>query len=292
MPRLNKVAILTFAYQRRNVLKKWIDHHSELFGAENLYVFSHSSREDYGDLAENCNFLFIPRSFDFDFDNLKTKWFTLQIEALLSVYSAVVAMDMDELLCLSPDIPGTLHEYILSRGPDPLASMFFNLIPRPDDPPINWSKSVLAQSNAMHFAPHLCNPMVFFEPVTLLTRHSLLNRPFKVDRNLMTFHLKYLDTDNSGSYYEALSGEVRTENALQADKRARMKGWSRGKERIDQWVAEMNTKPVHAFSQLDCLTEGMVHVKKMRRPDGQSFRVARHDDVLVFEVPQGLAPLH
>ncbi len=146
MEKLAKVAAVTAAYERPDILQKWVDHNAALFGHDNLFVLSQGPRALHAPILENINSLHLPRVFDTDFDAVKANWFSHQCALLLTLYQCVVVTDMDELLCLAPDHPGTLPDYLLSSGAKNRAPLFFNLVPFADRTTVDWTTPVLGQS--------------------------------------------------------------------------------------------------------------------------------------------------
>lgn len=245
MPKLPAVAAMTVAYDRPALLQKWIEHHGALFGRDNLYVLSQGPRAEHDPLLEGINSFYLPRTFDTDFDEVKASWFSHQCAILSSIYTCVVVTDMDELLCLAPGVPGTLVDHLLSAGPETRAPFFFNLIPPKGTASFDWSRPVLDQVHAMEFAPHLCNPMALYAPVTFVGRHHVRNASFVVDPALHLYHMKYLDLERVSAYYDGIGAEVRGKFSERDQEVTHLKGWSRGRKRLNRWITAQHAKPLH-----------------------------------------------
>jgi hypothetical protein len=218
--RTETVAAITMVWNHPAYLAKWVDHYGGHFGRQNLYIVSHGPDTRHRATAEGCNYIEIPRAIGADLEAARFAMLSGFVRALLVPHRIVVMSDVDELLAIRPDAGKPLAEYLLAQmtpegAPDVLAPVGLELLPErleegQTPPAIDWSRPLLQQMPRVLPRASYCKPCVIGAPVSFSSGGHGLRRaePFRLDPNLMGFHIKYADHAEMVRHFAALTAEL------------------------------------------------------------------------------------
>lgn len=204
----DKIAIVTMAHGYPQMLSKWCAHYGAIFGAENLFILSHGSGPDHRAIAGDANVIALPRTFSRAFGRARVRMVGRVAAGLLEIYQNVVITDVDEFLCVAPDVSDNLLTYLQGRAKAAaIAPLGFQL--RPETSRFDWSAPALSQRFVASLRGHACKPTIISAPQDFLPGfHAIKAGPFEVDPNLMLFHLKHVDHDAFHAHYAAVKSDV------------------------------------------------------------------------------------
>ena len=178
-------------------LQIWLAHYEKLLGDRSkLYVIVHGENQQAESLLKGVSKISIP-FFDADplFERRRMRFVHSFLAGLLRYYHGVIFTDTDELLCLHPAAGRDLSEYLLSQdfNTKALSSIGIELLAQKDDPPLDTSRPILQQRSHSIISAGYCKPNVMFEPIERANQHRIPGEPLLLDRNLLLFHLRYVD---------------------------------------------------------------------------------------------------
>jgi hypothetical protein len=194
------------------LLAKWVDHYGSAFGRENLFVVSHGEDAAQRAAAEGCTLIVVPRAMRGDTEAARWRFMGHVFSALAEAFHTVVGGDVDELVALHPDAGPRLADYLLARSAPVVAPLGLEVIPPAGVPPprIDWRRPILAQMPRVVPRSHYSKPCVVSGPVIFGGGgHGLTEgQDFRLDPNLLLFHLKFADARMWKGHYATLRGDV------------------------------------------------------------------------------------
>ena len=215
-----KLAFVTMVWRDYWLLERWISHNARIVPKSALYVINHGNDPEIARLAEGCNVIVAPRD-DLPLDLTRRRWDLLGglTNGLLAFYDRVVCTDVDEFLVCATGQP--LIDY-LSQDQSPeeaLSPVGLNLIPMSDD--ATEGPLLVRHSNAMVSAKYT-KPCVARAPVKYTVGgHGLRGGArFRVDPNLLLFHLHYVTPDYAErmAARQSIVSQSKAENETREDK--------------------------------------------------------------------------
>ncbi len=124
---LMNICAMTMVYQDYWALAQWIRHYSKQLGIENLYVVVHGPDKKINEIAAGVNIWTIPRDNLERFDKRRNKMLNQFQSGLLQFYDWVIRTDADELICVDPNMHGTLHGLLNKQTDDTVFAVGLNL---------------------------------------------------------------------------------------------------------------------------------------------------------------------
>lgn len=214
-----KLAFVTMVWRDYWLLERWIAHNARLVPKSALYVINHGNDPQVSQIAEGCNVVAVPRD-EMPLDLTRRRWDLLGglTNGLLAFHDAVVCTDVDEFLVFVGQ--GRLQDYLasLTGEEDAVSAVGLNLIPTAEDA---TDGPVLARHpNAMISAKY-SKPCIARSPVKYTVGgHGLRGGTFRVDPNLLLFHLHYVTPDYAErmAARQNIVAQSKSENETRSDK--------------------------------------------------------------------------
>lgn len=195
-----KVCAITMVYRDRWALAQWYAHYGRMLGAGNLYVVSHGYDAAVQRICPKASVITVPRDdlshFDVERNNLLNSF----QNALGRPYDWVIRTDVDELICLDPDIYPTLTDLLGVQTGHALFALGMNVVEVAGDPELTEGAAALSNRSNIEFSGHYSKAWVRRRGISLM-RHGVKVKPRRVDqfpfvmpRGVYLAHLKYANT--------------------------------------------------------------------------------------------------
>jgi hypothetical protein len=135
-------AVVTDAVSAEFFFPIWYRYYSAQVGPQNMYVVTYrESQEEFNDF-ELGGIEPLPQSYDEDLRWDKISEF---VRTLLDDHDIVLRVDVDEFLVPDPDKYSSLMNFLSGWKGEYLTALGFDLIQSPDEPILDFAKSVLSQ---------------------------------------------------------------------------------------------------------------------------------------------------
>jgi hypothetical protein len=136
------VAVVTDAVSAEYFFPIWYRYYSAQVGPQNMYVVTYrEGQEEFNDF-ELGGIEPLPQSYDEDLRWDKISEF---VRTLLANHDIVLRVDVDEFLVPDPDKCSSLMNFLSGWKGEYLTALGFDLIQSPDEPILDFEKSVLSQ---------------------------------------------------------------------------------------------------------------------------------------------------
>ena len=142
------VCAITMVYQDYWALSQWVRHYSNQLGIENLFVVAHGHDAKVDEIANGANIWTIPRDTLERFDQRRNKMLNQFQSGLLQFYDWVIRTDTDELVCVDPDMHGSLAGLLEQTTEDAVFSIGLNVFERATEEEMPDGVSVFECRNA------------------------------------------------------------------------------------------------------------------------------------------------
>lgn len=192
------IAFLTMVRGDHTWLRLWLRHHARYVrDRKSLYVIAHGRDEIIEDMCRDISLITIP--YDPTGENFTRKRLRLMhrmIAGLLGYHHVVAMADVDEMICLDPEVGDDLGAYLTGLGfkDKVLSATGLELFDMGEgDDPVNFAEPVLAQRRMGIINSAYCKPCLFFREIQKGNAHRITGEPRRIDPNISLMHLRYAD---------------------------------------------------------------------------------------------------
>ena len=137
-----KVCAITMVYQDYWALAQWVGHYANELGIQNLYIVSHGHDDEVRQIAKGANVWTIPRESLDAFDKRRNKMLNQFQSGLLQFYDWVIRTDADELVCVNPNMHGSITDLLSCTSQDSVFSIGLNVYEQAEEHEMPESTSV------------------------------------------------------------------------------------------------------------------------------------------------------
>ena len=137
-----KICAITMVYRDYWALAQWIRHYSKQLGIDNLYVVVHGPDPKVDEIAKDANIWTIPRDGLEAFDKRRNKMLNQFQGGLLQFYDWVIRTDTDELICVDPDLHGSINHLLDQTPEDAVFATGLNVFEQAEDDEMPVGSSV------------------------------------------------------------------------------------------------------------------------------------------------------
>lgn len=188
-----KVAIITMCYNEGAMLDLWARHYGNLVGMQNLFILDHGS-SDGSTVSCGGNVIRLPRG-EFD-DNRRATAISLQQQALLRFYDAVVYTDTDEFLVVDPARHGSFMAFMQTVNGPVTAPLGIDVAHLPKtELAIDFRRPILSQRRFGLFKASGSKPVIVTEPTEWAGGFHMVRSEPDFRSDIMLFHLKAVDLE-------------------------------------------------------------------------------------------------
>ena len=211
---IKDAAVFTMVNNETFFLPIWIKHYSQFFDPEDLYILNHNPDQSFTDYLEKekqKGINVINVHYDKFFNELWRRDLVNHFQHfLITSYKVVIFCDVDELLTICPDSQHSdLKDYIskfICTDHKGVRGFGLNVVSDPfNDKPIDINFPILQQRERFKFDLGYCKPYLTTSPVNyvpgfhttesdyLITKNLYFPAEYKIDKDLLAFHLHYID---------------------------------------------------------------------------------------------------
>jgi hypothetical protein len=183
------------------MLPLWIRYYGGQLGVENLYVVDDNSEDGSTDDLP-CDVLHIPPIRGGKFESTRMGVLAGLSSALHAVYDCVIFCDVDEFIVPDPARHAGLRAFLADREqlpdtPGAIGALGLNVVHAVgSEPPLDLAQPILGQRRLAKFLPVMCKPSVSFAAAPWWAASHGIRTPYRVDPDLMMFHMKFGDRDH------------------------------------------------------------------------------------------------
>ena len=196
-----KICAITMVYRDYWALAQWIRHYSKHLGIDNLYVVVHGPDPKVSEIADGANIWTIPRETLEGFDKRRNKMLNDFQSGLLQFYDWVIRTDADELICVDPNLHGSLDRFLSQTTDDAVFATGLNVFEQADDQEMPAGVSVFDSRNAAVITGNYSKAWAVQTDVPLM-RHGVKlaneagrNRSYCFPQGVYLAHLKFANID-------------------------------------------------------------------------------------------------
>ena len=182
-------------------LAQWIRHYSKQVGIENLYVVVHGRDKEVNKIACGANILTIPRDDLEGFDKRRNKMLNRFQSGLLQFYDWAIRTDADELICVDPDLNGSLDRFLGNTTEDAVFATGLNVFEQADEPEMPDGCSVFDCRHAAVITGNYSKAWAVKTDAPLMRHGVKLNAEngrsytYSFPRGVYLAHLKFANID-------------------------------------------------------------------------------------------------
>lgn len=187
------LAVVTMAYNERDMLPLWLRHYGAQVGLEHCYVIDDGSDDGSTAGIAPANLMRMPRQ---PFDDEKRGAFVSEFcSSLLKYYDHVAYADADEIILADPRHHVSLPAFCVATEHDVVTAIGLNVQHiAGDEPPLDPHRSISEQRRWVQPLSSMCKPMITRRPIRWTAGFHGANAPPVFD-HLFNFHLGYCDRD-------------------------------------------------------------------------------------------------
>ena len=210
------VALITISHNEKNILPIWVRYYSRHFNATDIFICDHKTSDGSIEAFRMNGFNFLElQGSDANYlmpVRFRSTFIRSQVDLLLRAgYSSVLFTDVDELVAANPifypqGLRGFLdlfvkskNEYFRFSGYELCHVAYGNGSIETQEPPLNWSRSILAQRgyyirDGKYDKPLLVKVPVSWKPGFHMLANAKRNKMVPNDEhNVVMFHLRSMD---------------------------------------------------------------------------------------------------
>ena len=208
-----KLAALTMVFNERHFLPIWINHYGRQLGRENLYVIDDGSDDGSTTGLGAVRVMRQPKA-RLDEHQRAARMSAIQAE-LLSVYDAVIVVDVDELLVVDPALGMDLAAYTEARVPAFASTTGLNVQhSRRDEPPLVTGAPLFRQRRFVQFDGGYCKTPLSRVPIKWGPGFHFSDRKPDYRNDLFLFHLRSVDVTISLERLHSFQRIERSDDAV------------------------------------------------------------------------------
>ncbi len=190
-------AAFTIVHDEPVMLPLWLRYYRRYFGADDLYVLAHDTRDGSTDgIGADCHVVPVHRQAAFDH-----RWLRSVVEDfqrfLLRSYDTVLFTEVDEFVVADPSRYGGLDDYIDALDGPAARCSGFNVVHQQDEPPLRFDQPLLAQRRCWHASLEYSKRLLTRTPLQwsqgFHREYSAPDAP--PDSDLLLVHLHRVDYD-------------------------------------------------------------------------------------------------
>jgi Glycosyl transferase family 2 len=265
-----KVCAITMVYRDHWALAQWYAHYGRMLGPKNLYIVSHGHDAAVQKICPKASVITVPRDdlshFDVERNNLLNSF----QNALGRPYDWVIRTDVDELICLDPDMYPSLAELLSAQSAHALFALGMNVVEMPGDPELTNGSAALRCRRHIEFSGHYSKAWVRRRGISLM-RHGVQVKPrraarfpFVMPRGVYLAHLKYanvkeLETSNKHRI------EIANSNGVLGLPGG---GWREAESKAEQFGASFAAKPSIDWTTAEAQAYAALQTPKRSVSDG------------------------
>lgn len=266
---MKRVAVVTQVFNESLFLPIWISHYGRQFGKENLFIVDDSSSDgstSQNDVAKSV--LIKKKKGQLDEDD-RSLLMSLFSDHLLKYYDIVIYTDCDEIIVLDPLVKNNLKDYLCESEHDHLGAIGFDVLHavlREDK--IDCSRALFEQRHFVLFNHHYCKPLINKRSVRFAAGFHSSDKKAYLDKNLILFHLRSVDIDNSKRRIKNLNSIKFSVNSLDKNHSSHF--------RMDEenYLVECRYRlPDEIFDNLDNDFDEFVSQADFQERDNQLFKI-------------------
>jgi hypothetical protein len=193
-----KICAITMVYKDRWALKQWYQHYAKWLQPQNLYIVAHGPDPEIRNICKGANVATISRNSVENFDKHRNQLLNKTQDELAKHYDWVIRTDVDELICLEPEIyPDFKDLFEASKDTNCLFALGLDVVEAADDEELNDTDVALLKRRNAVFSGHYSKAFGVRKGVYLL-RHGVVHTPetsFDMPKGVYLLHLKYANID-------------------------------------------------------------------------------------------------
>lgn len=138
-----KICAITMVYRDHWALAQWYAHYGAMLGAENLYIVAHGPDPEVERICPEASVITIAREKLRRFENRRNRFLNGLQQALEQIYDWVIRTDVDELICLDPELHGSMADMLAKQGKArAVFALGLDLFERRNDAPFSNGENV------------------------------------------------------------------------------------------------------------------------------------------------------
>ncbi|WP_108838701.1 glycosyltransferase family 2 protein [Tateyamaria sp. Alg231-49] len=245
-----KICAITMVYRDYWALAQWIRHYSKHLGIENLYVVVHGPDEKVNDIASGANIWTIPRESLEAFDKRRNKMLNQFQSGLLQFYDWVIRTDTDELICVDPDLHGSLERFLAQTTDDAVFATGLNVFEQADEQEMPHNVSVFDCREAAVITGNYSKAWAVKTNVPLmrhgvkLTKDKRVAYSYSFPQGVYLAHIKFANIDALADV-----NATRKEVARSGVSGLPGWGWKRADEHTKKFFIEAETLDFTSWSE-------------------------------------------
>lgn len=190
-----RAVVMTMVRDESDMLPRWLDYYGGQLGMENLVVLDDNSVDGSTTDLPCTLYRLPPPPWKRRWAMTRARLVNGMASGLLACNDVVIFTDTDEFLVPDPDRYEGLLDYLAHRTDVPVvAPLAFEVMHNARvEPPLDPDRPVLQQRRFVKFSPAMCKPLLKRVPAAWEPAFHAIHAPFRVDPDLLMFHLKWSD---------------------------------------------------------------------------------------------------